>query len=674
MVKWIPNPDPAAADIIDHVAHFRLNLADHHHLSAPDQVWWSVLIALDGVSIDGFEALAQDYADDLMIPAAYDQADRALVLPRQPVTIFARARLIERMNRWGNGLGVVSVLLGASVPTRFLDPEAQPQDLPEIVVPEGTVVQAVVDDGIALAHDLFRRDATTTRIHHAHLFETEPLAGGHATLGRGLEAGQIDALLRECTIGGMLDEDLFYARSGQVDLAQDVFSTVAMRRSHGTHVMALAAGDPMPEARADRPIICAALPSRIVADTTGFDMVPVLYLAFHILVRQARRFRTEQGAFAPVVFNFSYGNTGGPHDGTQVFAEMFDRYFGPRAVSPAGRRQRAWLTLPAGNANLDRLHAVAPHGSNRPVRLDLAVLPDDRTPSHVQIWLPVAAPGAVPPDAQITVRAPGGTDSGTIPAHPGQHTALVNARGERIAWLACQFVGGETKRSLVTLSINPTANIETGADLAPAGLWNIEIERPPQCSDGAFHIWVLRDDTLPGQMPGARQAFFDNPGYKRFDRFGAPLPVDPKDSDCPVRRSGTLSGFACADSPVVVAAYTAHTAELSGYSAAGPLNPSRDRPQPQRQGPDLAARGDDSLVRRGVISAGSRSGSWVRLSGTSVAAPQVARLATEDIASFDGTARNWAVQAVEQDRFPLRGDPSVTRTGAGAVAGKPFRP
>ncbi|SIT07425.1 hypothetical protein SAMN05421759_1147 [Roseivivax lentus] len=670
MAQWIPNPLEQAGDIIDHVTFFRLSRAGADTEPAPDTIWWSVLVELEEISIDTLAARISDFAQDLVIPAAYDAEDRARSLPRQPVTLFARSALVAHLNDRSQDLGIASVLLGAETPARFLDRDAAPRDLPGIEVADDVVVQAVVDDGIALAHDLFRRGATATRIHYAHIFEAEPVPGGHTSLGRGLERAEIDRILAECTFGGMLDEDLFYSRTGQLDPAREVFSTVALRRSHGTHIMALAAGAPMAEEDAKHPILCAALPSRIVGDTTGLDMVPLLYLAFHILVRQARRFRRQDGTPAPVIFNFSYGNNGGPHDGTGIFATLFDHYFGPDAPRATAQEQRAWLTLPAGNANLEQLHGVVPEGASGPVTLDLCLLPDDRTASHVQVWMPSCPKDAQPDFARITVHTPAG-QCGTIDTQPGAHAELVGAENRRIAWLAYQYVGGHTRRGLVTLSINPTADLTDDTALAPAGQWRLEIERHPGLSDDPIHVWIRRDETLPGQMPGGRQAFFDNPDYVRFDRFGAPLPVDPPDSDCPVRRSGTLSGFSCGAEPVVVAAYVAQEAVLSDYSAAGPLNPTPGGPQPPRDGPDLAARGDDSFVRRGVLSAGSRSGSWVRLAGTSVAAPQVARIARGDIARATGSARDWARALAQADGLPLKDDPGPTRVGAGAVRSAP---
>lgn len=665
-MAWLPNPDPNVADILDQVTHFRLSRSRVHFGDDPEALWWSVLIDLRDLSIDGLLArvgaldLPAPLEELLLIPAAYDPEDRRRSLPVLPVAIYARSAMIEQLNDRSLDLGISALRLGASVPGRFLDPGAQPQELSQIVVPEGVVVQAVLDDGIAIAHDLFRSGPLQSRIHHAQIFDAEPLPGGSSSVGRGLSRSDIETLLADCTFGGMLDEELFYSRSGQVDLGREVFSTVALRRSHGTHVMALACGAD-PSEGIDSPILCAALPSRIVADTTGVDLLPALALALHILVKQARRFRTATGDYAPVVVNFSYGNTAGPHDGTQVFATLFDHYFGPDAPRDAqGMAQKAWLTLPAGNANLQRLHAVSDDSTDVPVRLELAVQPDDRTPSHVEIWMPEGSEAR----AAVSVTTPTGAQT-RIEARPGLSASLQDAAGQEVARLSCQYVAGRTRRRLLVLSLNPTAHLERQAGLAPAGTWQIEISRPPGESGTAIHVWVRRDESLRGHAGGGRQAFFDNGDYRRFDRYGAPLAVDPEDSACPVRRAGSLSGFACGALPVVVGAYSAREWELSGYSAAGPLNPSEEGPEPPREGPDLVARGDDSRFRRGVLSAGSRSGSWVRLSGTSVAAPQVAWRAAQDIGSFDGSARHWA-ETVAREARPLR-DASPTRSGHGAV-------
>lgn len=675
MSTWTSNNDPNAETLFDHVTYFRLSREPHHYPTDLDQVWWSVLIELKETSIDQFADAVAEFAQDILIPVAYDVVDRRRFLATQPVTIYARNPLIEQLNKLNNPYHVTSVRLGAITPDRFLDHHAELSPLSEIIVGDDTVVQAVIDDGIAIAHDLFRTAETSSRIQFAKIFEAEPRKKrSHSSVGRNHYQKDIDKLLRQCTYDGLLDEDLFYTKSGQIDLANEVFSTVALRRSHGTHVMALATGHAMHAKCDKRPIICAALPSRIVEDTTGHDLLPTLYLAFHTLVKQARRFRTKCGRLAPVVFNFSYGNVGGPHDGTGIYSSLFEYYFGPDAAQYDMEEQKAWLTLPAANTNLRRLHGVDdPNTTHTNITLNLDVQPDDRTSTLVEIWLPASIVDNQIDYATIMVSVPFCDKQGGIRTLPGQHANYLNSDGKVIASLAYQYVGGTTKRGLVTLSINPTANLLETADLATAGQWSVEIGRNDAVSDEPIHAWIRRDGTIPGLRPGGRQAHFNNPDYERFGPYGQPLAVDPPYSKCPIRRSGTLSGFACGASPITVAAYTEQNALVSSYSSAGPLNPSSISPNPHRTGPDVTAKGDDSPILSGVISAGSRCGSWVRMNGTSVSAPQVARLAAKDISEFCGNGRIWAIEATQRYPFKLKSDPAVTRVGAGGVKVRTFK-
>ncbi|WP_299144251.1 S8 family serine peptidase [uncultured Tateyamaria sp.] len=663
MYNWTDTQTRDDAPLLDEVTDFRLTLAQAQVSEFVDEIWWSVLIEVANVSIDEFEASVVDYGSDLLIPAAYDAADRSREMARQPITIYARKRLIDTLNHADNPHHVVSLHLGAQTSDAYLDFDATSPELTPVTVADDAVVMAVVDDGIAIAHDLLRKGRVATRVAHASILEARPVLGGHSSVGRGLDSAAIDAALDAATFNDLLDEDLFYRSVGIVDWAATAVSTVAARTSHGTHVSGLAAGYPMEAACDNRPVICVALPNPAVEDTTGLDSLPILYLAFHILAKQAQRFCRADGSLVPVVFNFSFGNSGGPHDGTGLFATLFEHYFGDNRQWP-GPDQKAWLTLPAGNINLGRLHGVAEDAG--PTHFDLSVLPNDQTPTVVQIWMPTGTADSAPGLAQIAVTTPGG-QSAVIPTVPGQVASLVNEAGAEIARLACQAGGGVIHRDLVTVSINPTAHLDTPGPNAPHGMWAIDVTRDDGPSEAAIHLWVRRDETLPGTRSGGRQAWFSNPDYVRFDRFGVPLATDPTGTDCPVRRHTTLSGFAGGEAPIVVAAYTERDAQVSLYSGSGPLARRDVPPVPTRDGPDLAAKGDDSYALRGVISAGSRSGSWVRLSGTSVAAPRVARAASDGICDAAGGGRDWSAHAAAQSPFPLADTTTPERAGVGGI-------
>jgi hypothetical protein len=228
----------------------------------------------------------------------------------------------------------------------------------------------------------------------------------------------------------------------------------------------------------------------------------------------------------------------------------------------------------------------------------------------------------------------------------------------------------------MALSLHPTASLDPGVALAPSGVWAITLKRGTIAPEQAIEVWVRRDETLPGYPLGGRQAYFANACYRRFDAFGAPLAVDPPGTTCPVRRAGTISGFATGPSPVVVAGLIQSSGVLPDYSSAGPLTPPRGEPVAFRQGPDAAARSDDSAVLRGVIGAGSASGSVVRMNGTSVAAPLVARLMADALKDGQSADRDWVQgRAMHDDPSYPAPTPGPTRGGAGRLrARSPFAP
>lgn len=633
-------------------------------------IWWSALLDLRDTSIAAFmQGLGKGLRGQIHIPTDYTPKDREISFDSKLVVVFATTNLLTDLNLSGDKFNVAAVILGAIIDPDFINLEAKSQStsLPIIKVPNGSVITAVIDDGIAFGNDVFRDSLTSTRVHYATLLPTMPgTAPGQASVGVELDKAQIDALLVANTSSMLLDEDRFYQQAGLIDYADGTFSPTSLRRSHGTHITALAAGYPMDAAPDDRPILCAILPTRVTEDVSGGSILPSLVLALLRLTRQAARFRCKDGSRPPAVFNFSYGNFGGPHDGTSPIARVIEDYFGPECDAD----QELRLVLPAGNGNLSRTHAMLAFdaGGSRPAKvLDFVAMPDDRTASEVQLWMPYSASSPLPNFVTVRATTPDGLQSGPVDIAAGSYQSLINQDGIEVARLSFAFTPLPTARGVITLSLNPTASL-TPAPLAPSGRWEIEVTPDQIAADESVQVWIERDDTLPGFRTGGRQPYFNNGDYQRFNKFGAPLAVDPPGTDSPIRRAGTLSGFACGPSPLVIGGLTQSNGKMSDYSAAGPITPPRGEAIPYRDGPDASARADDSLVLQGVISAGSRSGSMVRQNGTSVSAPRVARFTVNEMAGGADGDRAWLhIQAGLQDaNFPPP-KPIATRTGSGRM-------
>lgn len=676
-IDWHDDGDAGA---IDPVTDYRLSRDPTSYPRPIGEIWWAAIFHLEETSLDTFRQCAeQAYPEQILIPDVYDGEDCAARPSSQSVTLIARSSVIRTANMVDNGWGCAGVYLGSMVPEEHLPLHLTPQQrerpaLKPITCHDDTVVTAVVDDAIGFANSLFRDHETSSRVHLAYLMSS-PSDVSHRrgwrweVHGRSLNKRAIDRLLKDHTFFGLTDEDALYVDAGAIDFAGGGFSPLALRKSHGTHVAALAAGHPMHKAPKHRPILLASLPWRVTEDTSGFNLYPSLLLALHRLEREGRRFRRSDGSIVPMVFNFSYGTLDGPHDGSGLIPQLIQRIV-DKEDGPVRR-----MVLPAGNTNLTRTHARAEVGETGSVTLDLNVLPDDRTDSHVEMWLPDTEHPSWDP-VRVTVSPPGGRQSVTIVAGSRHVFRLRDRDGAEIARLSYAPATRILNRASIVLSINRTVGTSGAAELAPIGDWRIEIWRrrdgetdtqPQERHEGAaVEVWIRRDDTLPGFPPRGRQAHFNNPDYQKYDAYGAPLPVDPPGTHCPVRRAGTLNGLATGEAPLVVASFTRSNGLISDYSASGPV--------PSRKGPDAAALGDHSPVLRGVLSAGSRSGYLVRQSGTSVAAPRIARLAVEAIAkdtkSRKKTAdRTWLhsyAEKSDKEHFS-KPRPEFARGGAGRV-------
>lgn len=660
---------------IDLILDFRLKL---HHVLSPqtsETAWWSVLIGLQETSIDAFlEATGAHFRQDILIPDDYSIDDRNKVEEVQYIACFARASFLNALNTGELGDNVYSqvssLTLGTISNQDYLALEAEPQvtRAPDIKVPKNTVLTAVIDDGIGFAHNFFRKDLTKTRVAFANILSASTKGGG-VSVGRVLNEKQINHLLERNTYAGLLDEDRFYDEAGLRLSSDGTLSTVALRRSHGTHVMGLAAGYEMSASPDDRPILCALLPAQVTADSTGQNLAPMLALAFKRLTRQASRFVLPNGKRPPVVFSFSYGNFSGPHDGTSPVEEEFARYFS------CEKDQVRRLVLPVGNGNLSQTHGQITFDKS-PRELDLLLHPEDRTPSFIEMWMPYAGQAPLPPLVEVVVVAPNGAESKPVRVSGKTDQVLYNSEGQEVARLAYRFVKRPTKRGVIILATAPTAS-HTSSKVAPSGQWKIKFKPLKIKKKDSVEVWIARDEAIPGFGTGSRQSYFNNADYVRFDAYGAPLAVDPPASDSPVKRAGTQSGIATGAEPLVVAGFAQSNRLLVDYSAAGPVTPKRGDKHADRCGPDAAAKTDDSPILRGVLSAGTHSGSVVRMDGTSVAAPRVARLVVSAVANGKKGDRCWLWQKAKDTPYqPIGGDvPNKTRTGGGQVNIKvPFDP
>ena len=174
---------------------------------------------------------------------------------------------------------------------------------------------------------------------------------------------------------------------------------------------------------------------------------------------------------------------------------------------------------------------------------------------------------------------------------------------------------------MVLVAVAPTTAADD-APIAPSGVWRIEIGNVgPREVD--VHAWIQRDDTAPGFVLAGRQSYFDDPAYVRHRRGGTRggdrLASQLREARGHVECDRFRHAYACRGRPA------------AATRTARRRTPAKARAFPsatgtRRLGPDAFAVSDRSAVHKGVLAAGTRTGSVYAMNGTSVAAPQVTRL------------------------------------------------
>ena len=289
----------------------------------------------------------------------------------------------------------------------------------------------IIDDGIAFAHQQFRAPAGAdaaggqrTRIVALWLQDLETATPDNGVaFGQRLEAKDINALLQKSAASTSVINDIdVYRRAGQYDFAREAHKPIAFRTAHGTHVMDLACGhDPRDVDGRAPPILAVQLPNAVTADTSGVNMGSYVLQALRLIMLWADKL--DRGGPAPLVVNFSYGILAGPKDGTHYLEREIDRL-----VNHRNKTRRTTVVLPAGNAYRDRTTAQIALEVGSTKALDWVLLPDDGTPSYLEIWFEREAVQGISPPVEIALTPPGSHLIGRNPM-PARGRCCVLERG-----------------------------------------------------------------------------------------------------------------------------------------------------------------------------------------------------------------------------------------------------
>ena len=494
------------------------------------------------------------------------------------------------------------------------------------------VLTAVLDEGIAFAHERFRVGNQTRILCFWHQDGQTGPAPQPGLFGTELFAANIDAGVAAAG----RDEDEVYRTLGELSFANPDYKAIAHRRSHGTHVLDLAAGDNPATAPLARPIIAVQMPEQAIADTSGTTLTPYKLLGFMYTLLRAQQLSAFLGGDVPVVVSLSYGTYEGPHDGSGFLESMIDQL----TTLCAGSTTPVRFVIAAGNHRQARVNAQFKIGHQRPKTLQWRLQPDDRTTNLLQIWLPKSPSNASLNrfQVQVTVTSPTGASITVDPANLSDQSS--GPLG--VEFFASYVPEIPTQRAHIDIHTEPTAPaipLDRTQPTVTPGVWLVKVSH---VAGGSFdcNAYIQRDDTLIGRPPMGRQSYFDDPVYARQERLEIPgkksgvrkeFDSPPPTSD--VKRTGTLNGDGTGTESYVIGGYR-RTPKPWKPLAPAPENPMPTtvtsegpaaNPQRAMPSPNWLMPADDSLSCRGVLAAGTRSGVRVAMSGTSVAAPQAAR-------------------------------------------------
>lgn len=396
--------------------------------------------------------------------------------------------------------------------------------------------------------------------------------------------------------------------------------------SHGTAVMALAAGNQPPlgrwhpvqgqvpaeplesDAASRTALALVQLPTRTTLDASGGSLgVHVLDGLNYLLALS----RPTSGDPNPLVVNISYGAIAGPHDGTSILEQAI--------TDIVAQHKHVWVTVAAGNAHGANTHArlELAEGDTACKRLTWRIGPDNLLESYLEIWLPdcdtdggdlldshraqvklhLQPPAGLPAqevcaDHGWTLRD--GPDAPPIAAAIFSRHVVQGLRGTMVLLTVAR-----TRRPL------PGSPDSTRVATAPHGDWVLELQWPgPATKTGrrmAVHAWAERNDQLWGHTRKQQSTVWGDdpvpaktefsPTVLEFCAHGdlpyhldeVPKPFQPELSHGSVGdvdpAAGALSSHLTATLPrgaaVAVGGYRLADQEMAAYSGGGPTRSAR---------------------------------------------------------------------------------------------------
>ncbi len=444
--------------------------------------------------------------------------------------------------------------------------------------------------------------------------------------GRTLDKRTMDSIRDRCREEA-IDEGEAYRRIDYLINYDDARRRV-WNATHGSHVTSVAAGWPDPlDPGADQrdvagkaPIVFVQLPALTAADSGGGSLSAQVLDALRFVLDMARPRQ-------PVVVNLSYGSFAGPHDGSSLIEQAMDELVKLWEDSLA-------IVIGAGNGRLAGCHVARTARPERSALLRVCLEPGDFTDTYVETWFKAAEPRL--PRMRARVRTAGRDWSPWIGS--GECVEFRDVGEVRpLARLSFQRQVPNGAGSLLLLALAPTERpADDDGPLAPDGEWQLELTLEPDPADTeeeqtvAFESWVERDD--PGWLGQGAQPRFGE------QRHGETV--------------GTLNSLATGRYTIVAGGFRLSDGAPADYSATGP----------RRGAAFVYGACEESADLPHILGAAVRNGDGMRMNGTSVASPVVARRILNHVARPDQRVQynGWpaALRRIVEAEFRRAGRPA----------------
>ncbi|MFS4439562.1 hypothetical protein ACMA5I_15245 [Paracoccaceae bacterium GXU_MW_L88] len=528
------------------------------------------------------------------------QAFRVPTEPQAFIQMSAQTDIVggEQVETRPEGLLIVPLpLTEREVPSSNIEPATMPSDLSK-TLSSAKVIHAVIDDTILPIHHRLRQSDGKTRF--AAIWHQDGPAGPETydyRMGRVWYRHEINDILQQ--------DAADIRRSFGHDVRRETGQpTGAISASHGGAVLDLFSGyDPdrkiLGDVTSDEiPIIGVQLPARVFWDSAGLALGFFISNALHFIIDTAKKMG---GGSRPLVINFSYGMTAGPHDGSSFIEQVINQQLVDRRKTAPTE-----LVLPIGNSHLERRSW---RQSGTVASFAVEIPPSRTKPSFLEVWFDWP-PEYRSKEVAFTLEGPGGLrwpEEEEIKLSLGEHSDLaLPEKGVigRVAFENNPAFGVDMDRHRVSLMLAATASRGGGAPTAPSGLWVLKVMADDETQ---FDGWLQRDDDPVGF-----------PASTAFPRFRYPNRQEEYE-----QRAFTASAKVTATESVIAAGWRLSDGRVAPYSAS--YDPSVTDARRAASQLVIAAPSESSSALPGLKAAGNIGGRGGVISGTSAAAPLLAR-------------------------------------------------